>query len=649
MRLLVIVSLSLCCLPAFGDTERSVKLTVMDPLAAPLACECVAGYAQRNYARLAAFIEQESGLPVVLHHAEALGQPADLVIGRFSVVIADAKRLGLPLRAVAMLSDPKGCIDQHGLFVVRAADPAVGIGDLGSRRLRFGPPESQEQHGAAMAALEAFGIARPKVVQTSQGCSSAALAVIEKEADCAIISSYAWPLLAGCGTLSKGELKVIGKTANVPFIGVFAMPTVAQKVVESLLVVKDHPELLKALESRDGFIALPAVFDSGKGWRDWRGNDRQASRVVLPAKLPTTPRLLWSHVMTGQAMAGVAAADNRVVVADKNAELDRDVFRCLNADTGQELWQIQDPAAGEMDFSNSARANPVLDGQRVYLLGAFGNLICADLASGNIVWRKSLAKDFKAKLPTWGFSATPLLVDDKLIVNPGAPAASLVALDKHTGKVIWQTPGELPGYASFILAAPNGVRQIIGYDAVSIGGWLPDSGKRLWRLTPPEPGDFNVPTPLMLEDRLLLSTENNGTRLYGFDRNGVIQPAAIATSEDLSPDTSSPVVCNGLVFGSMNQLVCLDAQDLGLKWRVTGDPFKDYCTFIAGDHRVLAMTQSGALLLLDADPKALKVISRQELFPGVAESERDVWSHPALVGNRLFIRNALAIYCFLLD
>jgi outer membrane protein assembly factor BamB len=226
----------------------------------------------------------------------------------------------------------------------------------------------------------------------------------------------------------------------------------------------------------------------------------------------------------------------------------------------------------------------------------------------------------------------------------------LVAMDRRNGRVLWSSPGKLPGYASFVLAALGGKRQIVGYDAVSLGGWEPETGKRLWRLVPTESGDFNVPTPLATDGKLLLATENNGTRLYGFDSHGCIDPRPLATNADLSPDMSTPVIQGGRVIGSCGKLLCLDLKD-GLRtvWQNEQEPFADYCTLIAGNGRVLVITQSGQLCLLKAGASACQCVASLDLFADVPTAERDTWSHPALVGNRLYVRNGLGVYCFLLE
>jgi outer membrane protein assembly factor BamB len=298
-----------------------------------------------------------------------------------------------------------------------------------------------------------------------------------------------------------------------------------------------------------------------------------------------------------------------------------------------------------MEFTNAPRATPVIHGDLAYLLGAFGDLHCVSLRDSRILWRRNIIKDFGAELGTWGVCSTPLVVDDKLIVNPGAPDASLAALSLETGEVLWTTPGEQAAYASLILGTFGGVRQIVGYDAVSLGGWDPNTGQRLWRLAPPERGDYHVTTPVDIDGRLLLSTRKNGTRLYEFDAGGQIRPVPVAWNADLNPDTATPVVVNDLVFGCSEGLLCLDLND-GLRTlqRVDDDKaFKTHAAFIAGSRHVLAASVDGELVLLEASPGSLVPVSRLRLF-----RDGEVWSRPALLGDRLYIRSMKEICCILL-
>lgn len=656
---------------AAGDNNRPaaapppLRLVVMDPLAEQLACKCVEGYAQRRYEVLADFIAKQLRRPVELAYAEALDSPAiapaagvDVVVGKYSEVLADAAQAKLRLHSTAMLTGKDGNVTQTGLFVARKDDPAKSIADLGSRRMLFGPASSQEKHAAALAALEAFGLPAPRPLVTKPSCSAAATAVLDKQADVAVISSYAMPLLEGCSTIDKGALRIVGRTDPVPFIGVFVSDRVPveneDQILCALLAARDHPGLLTALESKEGFLRVPAMGRHARapvrGWTDWRGPARDALSDRLPATLPQTKRLLWARTLTGPGMAGVALDAGCVVVVDKSTDEKQDIFRCLDADTGDEVWKLVYPAADKVDFTNSPRATPVIRDGLVYLLGAGGHLHCVRLATGEVVWRKHLAKDFGAKLPTWGYCSAPLVVDDKLIVNPGAPQAALVALDRLTGKVLWTTPGDPPGYACFVLAEPGGVRQIVGYDIVSLGGWDPATGRRLWKLLAKKEGDFNVPTPVVIEGKLLISTENNGTRLYGFDSRGHIIPRPLASNADLIPDSSTPVVHRGMVFGVSERLLCLDLND-GLKtlWTTDTEPFGDYCSLMAGNGFVLITSQRGLVCLVRASKTGYDRVSTLDLFKDEPATDKDTWSHPALAGNRFYVRNLLGINCVLLE
>ena len=181
-------------------------------------------------------------------------------------------------------------------------------------------------------------------------------------------------------------------------------------------------------------------------------------------------------------------------------------------------------------------------------------------------------------------TATPLLVDDKLIVNPGAKDASLVALDRKTGKVVWKTPGAGAAYASPIAANVRGQRQVIAYDAESLGGWDIATGERAWKVVPTKPHDYNVATPIALGEQLLVATENNSTRLYGFRGRGYLGPVRIIPTpqrrfDDLAPDMTTPVAYEGMVFCTHNSyLYCLDAKTLKLLWKQRDMAFYSYCS-----------------------------------------------------------------------
>jgi hypothetical protein len=245
---------------------------------------------------------------------------------------------------------------------------------------------------------------------------------------------------------------------------------------------------------------------------------------------------------------------------------------------------------------------------------------------------------------------SPLIADGKLIVAPGGKDAALVALDPKDGKPFWKSPGKPTGYGSFVAAKLGGVLQIVGHDADSLGGWDAKTGKRLWTVKPDRGGDFNVPTPIVLAnpdreggERLLVTTENNGTRLYSFKADGMIDPRPIATGKRLAPDMHTPVVVGDRVFGVSGRLWCLSLKG-GLKevYDEGGQSFVAYCSAVATEARVLVTTRAGELILLDAAANEYAELGRLAVF---GKEEKGLYSHPALVGTRVYLRGTPAVVC----
>lgn len=365
--------------------------------------------------------------------------------------------------------------------------------------------------------------------------------------------------------------------------------------------------------------------------------------VRLPARLPDRLKIVWSKALNSRGLAGIAATNRYVIVADRTPTDSGDLLRCLDAAAGNEIWHLSYPTSGTTkDYGNVPRATPLILGGKVFVLGCLGDLNCVDLAGGKVVWSKNLVRDFGARVPTWGYCASPLAVDGKLIVNPGAKAAAVVALDCATGKEVWRCAGLPPAYGSFIVGTFGGVRQIVGYDEKSLGGWEPATGRRLWTLVPTVTGDFNVPSPVDAGGRLIVATENNGTRLYDFAADGRIKMTPAATNGDLAPDMSTPVLVGRRLFGCCGLLYCLDvSKGLAVRWNGEDDALAGFASVIASNDRVLVATNHGELLLIDARGDKFTILSRLRVFP----EDSEVLSHPAIVGNRLYLRDMTRIVC----
>jgi len=270
---LVVGSVAVAAEPS-EKKDTPFTMVVMDPLAAPLSCPCVKGYAQRDYEKLAKHLETKLGRPVKVFFGESLENTlakksdgkADLIVGKESVVRHEAKANKLSVRPVAALSGKDGKTTQTGLVVVAAKDPALTAADLTGYKVIFGEVSADEKHAAALALFKDLGVKLPEKPDTCLACTEGATKVVDAgkvgQKVATVISSYAQPLLEGCGTIQKGDLRVVGETAPVPFIVAFVndtLPETTQKAVEqALLGISAEKALLTALETKDGFVALPA-------------------------------------------------------------------------------------------------------------------------------------------------------------------------------------------------------------------------------------------------------------------------------------------------------------------------------------------------------------------------------------------------------
>lgn len=269
------LSIAVALLATFAAraTEPTLTVVVMDPLALPLSCPCVKGYAQRDYDKLGEHLQKRLNRPVKVVYSESLVSAlknktegkADVVIGKHSVVLHDAKRAGQSFSAVASLTGKDGKTTQTGLVVVLNEDPAKSIADLKNYTILYGDVEAEEKHGAVMKMLKGHQFMIPEKPATCAACDEGATKLMDMgkkgEKGAAVISSYAKPLLEGCGTVPKGALRVVAETDPVPFVEAFVNEGLGKDlrevIVKAIMEVKDDVELCKILETKNGFVEPP--------------------------------------------------------------------------------------------------------------------------------------------------------------------------------------------------------------------------------------------------------------------------------------------------------------------------------------------------------------------------------------------------------
>lgn len=255
-----------------ADGEKiPLVVVVTDPLSKELSCPCVEGYAQRDYAELGKFLSRKLGMPVQVHLAETLAGAlakktagkADIIIGKDSVIRAHAREQKLEVTKLAALTGKDGVTTQTGWLVVPSSDPCLNTEQLKGYRILFGPASAEEKSAAAKTLLKDLNVTYTSDDKDiAATCSVCATTLLEQaksgEKVCGVISSYAVVLLEGCGTIRKGDLRVVGKTDPVPFISAFATgsisPDLQKKIQAALLETGRDGELCKVLETKHGFV-----------------------------------------------------------------------------------------------------------------------------------------------------------------------------------------------------------------------------------------------------------------------------------------------------------------------------------------------------------------------------------------------------------
>ncbi len=344
--------------------------------------------------------------------------------------------------------------------------------------------------------------------------------------------------------------------------------------------------------------------------------------------------------MPNQGIGGIAAINDFVVVSSRDRADQQDVFTCLDAGTGLAFWQFSYPASGELDYGNSPRATPLIADPYVIVLGAFGNLHCLDLETGDVVWKKNMIQDLDGKLPQWGYSASPLVIDNHLIVQPGGVDSSIVALSLQSGEVVWKTPGREAAYASLVKSEIDGRTQVIGFDAKTVSGWDVNSGERLWEVQPAIKSDFNVPTAVLVENGIVLTSENNATRIHYFESDGRLQKEPAAEFQDMAGDSHTPVRLGQYLVGVDRELYVLEVEkDLALAAKFSDKSLNDYCSLIACEDRVLVTCNNGDVILLRVSEGKIEERGRLKLSAKSAQ----ILAHPAISGTTYFVRLAKGI------
>jgi len=371
-------------------------------------------------------------------------------------------------------------------------------------------------------------------------------------------------------------------------------------------------------------LSLTAV---AADWPQWRGPNRDgiSAETGLAASWPPNgPPLVWKIKGLGDGYSSLAISKGRIYTQGQRDR--KEWVIALEVKTGNKVWEVATGSPFSNDRGDGPRGTPTVDGDRLYAITGAGTLVCLDAATGKSLWSQDFVRDYGGQVPHWGYSESPLIDGNRLIVMPGGRGASIVSLDKTTGKVQWKAGSDSAGYSSAIVADVGGVRQVIALSGENALGVQENTGEVLWhygRIY--HDGAVFVSTAYGTGCALLKVSGKNMTEAY-FNR-------------DMMNHYSSSVLVGNTLYGYNNNiLTAMDFGDGKVLWK---DRSVGKGSVIFAQGNLYALGEDGVMGLVRADPSGYKEISRFNFNKGSLPT----WSPPVISDAKLYLRDQDNLYC----
>jgi outer membrane protein assembly factor BamB len=422
-------------------------------------------------------------------------------------------------------------------------------------------------------------------------------------------------------------------------------------------------------------------------WPQWMGPNRDGvwRESGIMTKFPAGgPRVVWRQPIGG-GFSSPAIVGERLYVMDrqlaKGAVLPKGEFSkgeipgtervmCLDTAQGKIKWIHEyDCSYTKISYVSGPRTTPIVSGDRVFTLGTMGDLLALEAATGKVVWKKSLSKEYKTDVPLWGYAAHPLIVGSQIICLVGGEGTSVVSFDIKSGKELWRSLATAEiAYSPPTLIEDGGKKQLIAWLSETLNGLDPDNGKPLWMVPYPEDGkptrpSVNITAPRLIGDVLYVTSFYHGhmaVRLSG-DKPKVLyrgKDKNAAKSKELHTIMSTPAVIDGHIYciGPMGAVACFKPETGQQLWEsleaLGGNEAQfGHAFFVPHAENCFLFTDLGDLILAKLTPKGYQELTRANLIAPTqfARGRTVVWCHPAFAGKRVYVRNDKEIVCFSLE
>src|SRR5215213_6146052 len=399
------------------------------------------------------------------------------------------------------------------------------------------------------------------------------------------------------------------------------------------------PSPSAAPEASNNPAAAP-VAETRAEWPGFRGPSRDG--IVRGVRIDTDwstkpPAQMWRRPI-GPGWSSFAVRGDLFYTQEQRG--DNEVVACYKASTGLPVWTHKDAARFfESNAGAGPRATPTLSNNRVYTFGATGILNALDANNGSVLWTRNVASETNTKVPFWGFSSSPLVIGDLVII---AASGQLVAYDAATGNRRWLGPNPGGSYSSPHLATIDGVQQVLLVTGAGTTSVSPADGKQLW--SDSWSGNSIVQPALTPEGDVLITSQENGTRRIALAHNGsgwsVVERW---TSNGLKPYFNDFVVHKGYAYGFDGRILsCIDLKDGQRKWK-GGRYGNGQLVLLLDQDLLLVLSEEGELALVSATPDQFTEIAHSPAIEG------KTWNHPVMVGDTLWVRNSEQMAAFRLS
>jgi len=393
------------------------------------------------------------------------------------------------------------------------------------------------------------------------------------------------------------------------------------------------------------FLIMAAYVATASGqtngeWPQWRGANRDgiSKETGLLKQWPDGgPPLVWKASGAGRGYSSFAISKGRLYTLGLRGE--REYVIAFDVATGKEVWATPHGGAFRNDRGDGPRGTPTVDGDRLYALGGNGDLSALDARTGKIVWTLNVLSKFGGSNTHWGISESPLVMEDKVLVNAGGPGASIVALKKTDGSLIWKSLSDEAGYSSAIPVEVGGTTQVIFFTGSRVVGLDVRDGSLLWEYKRPSNDTANVATPVARGNRVFISSDyGTGGGLVEIKADGKGQE--VYFTKEMRNHHATSILIGDYLYGFSSSILMAMRFDTGeVAWR-NRSVGKGSLTY--ADGHLYAFSENGVVGLVEVDPTAYREKGRFRIQQG----NLPTWTHPVVAGGRLYLRDQDTIYAF---